>query len=206
MSESIQRSHIVTCSCCCRLIKNLPQIFRTFPLRLFKLFDIKSTPHLIHGETVRLCVSILEVCCQWGVKDVSYNSLCWKWEMAAWSWWVGCVKCSRKKCLSLRVCLFDVITCVCLPASLFCTAAWVTVERKRSWNSSSKRLTLPPIPTASLLLCKWRQVWLQLLRLLHHSHLHWFWFFFKCNIKMSILNQMDCTQTLFLLQTPHGCL
>lgn len=39
----------------------------------------------------------------------------WKWEMAASSWWVGCVKCSRKKWMYVGYC---VCVHVCVPASL----------------------------------------------------------------------------------------
>ncbi len=48
--------------------------------------------------------------------------------------------------------------CVCLPACL-CECVWAMLDRKRSWNSSSKSITEPPNPTKPLLQCKWRQVW-----------------------------------------------
>lgn len=64
----------------------------------------------------------------------TFIALCyWKWEMVASSWWVGCVKCSRKKWMYVGYC-----ACVC-PCQLVCVDVWVMLERKRFLNGNSKK-------------------------------------------------------------------
>lgn len=61
----------------------------------------------------------------------------WKCQMAALSWWVGCVNRSRKKCVCVCVC---VIACV-YACQLVCVDVWAMSDKRVSETAAVKHYT-----------------------------------------------------------------